>query len=209
MTISFIHTSLVLTRDVIIISLCLSWLKFPILLQVPLIWKSLPLREWDILFTLSLLLLLFISLTILLLERISQHLELVCEVKVSHVTVSNWCKRFAPALLNAASPYKKQLSLLWSQMNGTLMKLTSKLMAKTIDVWFALDFETRVILDFHISEYRDSTAASYFVKQLQWTILVNLEKLWLWIATMLIESLLKRFFPNTDFIQVECFDDHY
>jgi len=26
-------------------------------------------------------------------------------------------------------------------------------------VWFALDFETRVILDFHISEYRDSTAA--------------------------------------------------
>jgi len=44
-TISFIHTSLVLTRDVIIISLCLSWLKFPILLQAPLIWKSLPLRE--------------------------------------------------------------------------------------------------------------------------------------------------------------------
>jgi len=65
------------------------------------------------------------------LRKISQHLELVCEVKVSHVTVSNWCKRFAPALLNAASPYKKQLSSL-SQMNGTLMKLTSKLMAKTI-----------------------------------------------------------------------------
>jgi len=66
------------------------------------------------------------------LRKISQHLELVCEVKVSHVTVSNWCKRFAPALLNAASPYKKNSLASLSQMNGTLMKLTSKLMAKTI-----------------------------------------------------------------------------
>jgi len=64
------------------------------------------------------------------LRKISQHLELVCEVKLSHVTISNWCKRFAPALLNAASPTRNSLASL-SQMNGTLMKLTSKLMAKT------------------------------------------------------------------------------
>ena len=30
------------------------------------------------------------------LRKISQHLELVCEVKLSHVTVSNWCKDLLP-----------------------------------------------------------------------------------------------------------------
>jgi len=70
MTISFTLTLDVETRSVITASTCLSWLRFPILLLATLILKSLPLREWDILFTLSLLLLLFISLTILLLERL-------------------------------------------------------------------------------------------------------------------------------------------
>jgi len=46
-----------------------------------------------------------------------------------------------------------------SQMNGTLDETYIKINGKDYYVWFALDFETRVILDFHISEYRDSTAA--------------------------------------------------
>jgi len=95
---------------------------------------------------------------------------------------SNWCKRFAPALLNAASPYKKQLSLSESDewhFDETYIKINGK----DYYVWFALDFETRVILDFHISEYRDSTAAHICVKQLPMNNLVNLEMLWLWIAT--------------------------
>jgi len=84
---------------------------------------------------------------------------LSCEVKVSHVTVSNWCKRFAPALLNAASPYKKQLSLSESDewhFDETYIKINGKGLLRLV----ALDFETRVILDFHISEYRDSTGCS-------------------------------------------------
>jgi len=55
---------------------------------------------------------------------------------------------------------------------------------------FALDFETRVILDFHISEYRDSTAAHILLNSCNEQF-GKLEMLWLWIATMLIESLLK------------------
>jgi len=67
-------------------------------------------------------------------------------------------KDLLPALLNAASPYKKQLSLSESDewhFDETYIKINGK----DYYVWFALDFETRVILDFHISEYRDSTAA--------------------------------------------------
>jgi len=49
-------------------------------------------------------------------------------------------------------PYKKQLSLSESDewhFDETYIKIK---VTKTITCWFALDFETRVILDFHISE---------------------------------------------------------
>ena len=139
------------------------------------------------------------------LRKISQHLELVCEVKVSHVTVSNWCKRFAPALLNAASPYKKQLSLSESDewhFDETYIKINGK----DYYVWFALDFETRVILDFHISEYRDSTAAHILLNSCNEQFgkprdAVVMDRYYAY------REPVKRFFPNTDFIQVESFDD--
>jgi len=146
MTISFIHTSLVVTRDVIIISLCLSWVEIPNTSSSSIDLEKFTIKRmrhpFHIVFT-ALTLYFFDNST---LRKISQHLELVCEVKVSHVTVSNWCKRFAPALLNAASPYKKQLSLSESDewhFDETYIKINGK----DYYVWFALDFETRVILD--------------------------------------------------------------
>jgi len=100
-TISFIHTSLVLTRDVIIISLCLKLVEIPNTSSSSIDLEKFTIKRmrhpFHIVFT-ALTLYFFDNST---LRKISQHLELVCEVKVSHVTISNWCKRFAPALLNA------------------------------------------------------------------------------------------------------------
>jgi len=77
-----------------------------------------------------------------------------------------------------------------SQMKWHFDETYIKINGKDYYVWFALDFETRVILDFHISEYRDSTAAHILLNSCNEQF-GNLEMLWLWIATMLIESRLK------------------
>lgn len=91
-------------------------------------------------------------------RKISQHLLLVNGVSISHVTIHNWCKKFAPFLLNAANSYKKQLSLSKSDewhFDETYIKINGI----NYYLWLALDYETRVIMDFHISEFRDSTAS--------------------------------------------------
>lgn len=139
------------------------------------------------------------------LRKIKKHLELVCEVEVSHVTISNWCKRFAPALLGAAEPYKKQLNLADSDewhFDETYIKINGK----NYYVWFALDFETRVILDFHISEFRDSTAAHTLLSSCKKQFgepreAIVMDRYYAY------REPARRFFPNTDVIQVQSFDD--
>jgi len=133
-----IHTSLVLTRDVIIISLCLSWLKFPILLQAPLIWKSLPLREWDILFTLSLLLLLFISLTILLLERLVSIWNLSVKLRFLMLRSVIGVKDLLRLYLMPLVLTKNSLASL-SQDEWHFDETYIKINGKDYYVWFALD----------------------------------------------------------------------
>jgi len=91
-------------------------------------------------------------------------------------------------------------------MNGTFDETYIKINGKDYYVWFALDFETRVILDFHISEYRDSTAAHTLLNSCKEQFgepreAVVMDRYYAY------REPVKRFFPNTDFIQVESFDD--
>ena len=139
------------------------------------------------------------------LRKISQHLWLVHNIKISHVTIHKWCKRFAPAIIQAARPYKKQLNLADSDewhFDETYIKINGK----NYYVWFALDFETRVILDFHISEFRDSTAAHTLLHSCKEQFgkpreAVIMDRYYAY------KQPAQRFFPDLDFIQVESFED--
>ena len=139
------------------------------------------------------------------LRKISQHLWFVHNIKISHVTIYKWCKRFAPAILQAVRPYKKQLNLADSDewhFDETYIKINGK----NYYVWFALDFETRVILDFHISEFRDSTAAHTLLHSCKEQFgkpreAIIMDRYYAYLQPA------RRFFPDVDFVQVESFED--
>ena len=100
------------------------------------------------------------------LRKVSETLRLAHNIEVSHVTISKWCKRFAPALLAAAEPYKKQINLADSDewhFDETYVKIKGK----WYYLWLAMDSETRMILDFHLSPTRDTTSAYSLIHSCQ------------------------------------------
>jgi len=92
-------------------------------------------------------------------RKVAETLYLTHQVKVSHVTISKWCKRFAPAFLQVvANCYNNQINLADSDewhFDETYIKIKGK----WYYLWLAIDSETRMILDFHLSPYRDATSA--------------------------------------------------
>lgn len=94
----------------------------------------------------------------LTLRKISESLKLIDNISVSHVTIYKWIQKFAPMLQKVAEPFKEQLTLSQSDewhIDETYIKISGK----TYYLWLAIDSETRVIIDFHLSEYRDTSAA--------------------------------------------------
>ena len=90
-------------------------------------------------------------------RKITTMLEMLYNIKVSHVTISNWCKKFAPIF------HSKMLTLMpamnfdsdeW-HADETVVKISGK----KYYVWFIIDSETRFVLGFHLSPHRDSPQA--------------------------------------------------
>lgn len=90
-------------------------------------------------------------------RKIAFILEMLYNIKVSHVTISDWCKKFAPIF------HSKMLTLMpmmnfdsdeW-HADETIVKIKGE----KYYVWFIIDSETRFILGFHLSPYRDSPQA--------------------------------------------------
>lgn len=100
------------------------------------------------------------------LRKVAEIFRLTHNIEVSHVTISKWCKRFAPALLAAAEPYKKQVNLSDSDewhFDETYVKIKGK----WYYLWLAIDSETRMILDFHLSPTRDAACAYSLIHSCQ------------------------------------------
>ena len=90
-------------------------------------------------------------------RKITTMLEMLYNIKVSHVTISDWCKKFAPIF------HSKMLTLMpamnfdsdeW-HADETVVKISGK----KYYVWFIIDSETRFVLGFHVSPHRDSPQA--------------------------------------------------
>lgn len=92
------------------------------------------------------------------LRKVSETLKLAHNIDVSHVSIHKWIKRFAPAFINTAEQYKEQINLADSDewhFDETYVKISGK----WYYLWWAIDSETRMILDFHLSPTRDASAA--------------------------------------------------
>ena len=90
-------------------------------------------------------------------RKITTMLEMLYNIKVSHVTISDWCKKFAPI-------FHSKMLILMPLMNfdsdewhadETVVKISGK----KYYVWFIIDSETRFVLGFHLSPHRDSPQA--------------------------------------------------
>lgn len=90
-------------------------------------------------------------------RKIALMLNLLYNIKLSHVTISDWCKKFAPIFQS------KMLSLMplmnfdsdeWHS-DETIVKIAGV----KYYIWFVIDSETRFVLGFHLSRHRDSPQA--------------------------------------------------
>jgi len=91
-------------------------------------------------------------------RKVAQTLYMVHQVKVSHVTISKWIKRFAPVFKKIATDRLLGVNLCDSDewhFDETYIKIAGK----DYYLWLAFDAETRLVLDFHLSPNRDSNSA--------------------------------------------------
>lgn len=90
-------------------------------------------------------------------RNISLIFELVFNIKVSHTTISNWCKNFAPLFNNISLQLIPSLDFNSDEWHTD--ETVVKINGIKHYIWFIVDSETRFILGFHLSPHRDSPQA--------------------------------------------------
>lgn len=136
-------------------------------------------------------------------RKISQYLFLNNSIKVSHVTIAFWTKKFAPLFKSISDKLSSNIDLASSDewhADETVVFINGV----RYYIWFIIDSETRFIIDFHLSPYRDSDQAFIlFNKATKFgsprSIVTDRFGPYIMPARTL--------FPNTKHIQVESFKD--
>lgn len=90
-------------------------------------------------------------------RNIALILRLVNGIKVSHTTISNWCKKFAPMFHNISLELIPMLNFDSDEWHAD--ETVIKIQGKKYYIWFIIDSETRFVLGFHLSPYRSSPQA--------------------------------------------------
>ena len=90
-------------------------------------------------------------------RNIALFLRIVFNIKVSHTTISNWCKSFAPMFDNIRLELISALDFNSDEwhVDETVVKINGI----KYYIWFIVDSETRFVLGFHLSPHRDSPQA--------------------------------------------------
>jgi len=90
-------------------------------------------------------------------RNIASIFQIAFNVKVSHTTISDWCKKFAPMFHN----FSLQLipSLNFDSDEWHTDETVVKINGVKHYIWFIIDSETRFILGYHLSPHRDSLQA--------------------------------------------------
>lgn len=136
-------------------------------------------------------------------RRISQFLYKTFNVKVSHVTIASWSKKFAPYFKETADRLLKDINLSDSDewhADETVVFINGK----RHYLWLAIDSETRLILAYHLSPHRDvDQAFSLFqsAKKLGHPKALVTDRYSAYLMPI------KTLFPNSKHIQVESFKD--
>lgn len=90
-------------------------------------------------------------------RNIALMLNFLYNIHISHVTISDWCKKFAPIF------HSKMISLMPSMNFDSdewhADETVIKIKGKKYYIWFIIDSETRFVLGFHLSPHRDSPQA--------------------------------------------------
>lgn len=90
-------------------------------------------------------------------RNIALMLNMLYNVKVSHVTISDWCKKFAPLFNNISLSLMPLMNFNSDEWHAD--ETVVKIKGKRHYIWFIIDSETRFVLGFHLSPHRDSKQA--------------------------------------------------
>lgn len=90
-------------------------------------------------------------------KNISLIFKIAFNVKVSHTTIGNWCKNFAPFFHNLSLQLIPILNFNSDEWHAdeTIIKING---VKHY-IWFIINSETRFILGYHLSSHHDSPQA--------------------------------------------------
>lgn len=96
-------------------------------------------------------------------RKIALMMRMLHNVSVSHTTISNWCTRFAPLFQNIALELVPALDFNSDEWHAdeTIVKIAGL----KHYLWFIIDAETRFVLGFHLSPYRNSPQAFSLIQQ--------------------------------------------
>ena len=90
-------------------------------------------------------------------RNISLILRTVFNIKVSHTTISNWSKNFAPLFDNMKLELLPMLNLNSDEWHAD--ETVVKISGTKYYLWFVIDSETRFVIGYHLSPHRDSSQA--------------------------------------------------
>ena len=90
-------------------------------------------------------------------RNISLILRTAFSISVSHVTIRNWCTRFAPLFDDMRIQLLPLLDLDSDEWHAD--ETVVKIAGVKHYLWFVIDSETRFVIGFHLSPYRDSPQA--------------------------------------------------
>jgi len=96
-------------------------------------------------------------------RNIALILRVVHNIKVSHTTISNWCTKFAPVFDNMRIQLLPMLDLNSDEWHTD--ETVIKISGHKYYIWFIIDSETRFIIGFHLSPFRNSQQAFSLFKE--------------------------------------------
>lgn len=90
-------------------------------------------------------------------RKIALMLKMISNITVSHTTIHNWCKDFAPLFNNISLSLLPTLNLSSDEWHAD--ETVVKINGRKHYLWLVIDSETRFVLGFHLSPYRDASQA--------------------------------------------------
>lgn len=96
-------------------------------------------------------------------RSISDFFMATSNLKVSHVTIASWATKFAPLFKKKSDELIKDLNLKSDDWHADETVVFIK--GKKYYLWLAIDSETRFVLAFHLSPYRDENSAHILINE--------------------------------------------